>query len=351
MHDMNLDAEVAIIGAGPIGIELAIALKKYGMSYIQFDKGQVGQMIYNFPPQTRFFSSSERLEIGGMPIQTTDQQKCTREEYLAYLRSCVMQQNLQIHTFEEVIDVRKNQASGKFEIETLFAGKKRFYMSSYIVFSTGGTAKSRMLEIPGENLPHVSTKMQDPHLYFQKEISIIGSRNSAVEWSLRCFHAGAKVTLICRREAFDVEHVKYWLLPELNGLVKEGHIHCMFNSQVIEIHPDKIKVSNPQKFVSEIPADFVIKAIGFFSDPFLLQKCDVKIGEHAVPFFNIETMETNIENAFVIGTATGGTQIKFKIFIENCHEHIRKVVETIGKRLKMDVKIEQKEPSPTPPEQ
>lgn len=346
-----MDADVAIIGAGPIGIELAIALKKYGMSYIQFDKGQVGQIIYNFPPETRFFSSSERLEIAGMPIQTTDQQKCTREEYLAYLRACILQHHLQIHTFEEVVDVRKNQVSGKFEIETLFAGKKRFYNCSYIVFSTGGMAKPRMLEIPGENLPHVSTKMEDPHLYFQKNIAIIGSRNSAVEWSLRCFHAGVNVTLICRREAFDVEHVKYWLLPELKGLVKAGNIHCLFNAQVIEIHPDKIKVSNQQGGISEILADFVIKAIGFLSDPSLLQKSGVKIGEHAVPYFNSETMETNIENAFVIGTATGGTQIKFKIFIENCHEHVRKVVETIGNRLKIDVQIEQKEPSPTPPEQ
>ena len=60
---MDLDTEVAIIGAGPIGIELAIALKKHEISFVQFDKGQIGQIIYNYPIQTLFFSSSDVLQL------------------------------------------------------------------------------------------------------------------------------------------------------------------------------------------------------------------------------------------------------------------------------------------------
>lgn len=347
---METDAEVAIVGAGPIGIELAIALKKQAISYIQFDKGQVGQMIYNFPFQTQFFSSSERIAIANIPIQTSNQQKCTRERYLAYLRSCVLEHRLRIRTFEKVIAIQKNEKDKTFSIETDSARGRQTYKTHYLVLATGGTESSRMLNIPGEDLPHVSTKIEDPHLYFQKNITIIGSRNSAVEWALRCFHAGAHVTLISRREGFYQEHIKYWLLPEINSLVKERKIYCNFSSLVTQIFSDKIKLSTHGN-ISLIDADFVIKAIGFLSDASLFKQIGIQVSENDVPIFNHDTMETNIENAFVMGTATGGTQIGFKVFIENCHEHSDKIIETIGKQLKKEIKFIRKNTSPITPEQ
>src|SRR5438094_1894074 len=93
-------AEVGIIGAGPIGIELAVALKRAGVDYIHIDARQIGYTISWFAPQTRFFSSNERIAIAGVPLQTLDQAKATREEYLAYLRSVVQQFDLQIRTYE-----------------------------------------------------------------------------------------------------------------------------------------------------------------------------------------------------------------------------------------------------------
>jgi thioredoxin reductase (NADPH) len=328
-----IDAEIAIIGAGPVGIELAIALKKSGISFLQFDRGQIAQTIFEFPVQTHFFSSPERIAIAGTPIQTLDQQKCTREEYLAYLRTCVMTHGLHVHSFEEVVAVHKKDTKETFEIETLSSSGKHLYEVNYIVFSTGGTAYSRVMGIPGEDLHHVSTKMNDPHLYFQKDVVIVGSRNSAIEWSLRCYHAGARVTLVCRREAFDTDHVKYWLLPEFTGLVKAGYIDCLFSSEVVEITPDKVIIRAVDGTLTEKKADFVIKAIGFSCDSSLMQRSGVIIKENDIPLFDNQTMETSIANMFVMGTATGGTQMNYKVFIENCHEHINRIIETISARL------------------
>jgi len=44
-------------------------------------------------------------------------------------------------------------------------------------------------------VPHVSHFLNDPHDYFQQELLVVGGRNSAVEYALRCWRAGAKVTL------------------------------------------------------------------------------------------------------------------------------------------------------------
>src|SRR6185437_11883563 len=107
---MMTKADVAIVGAGPIGIEMAVALKRAGISYLHFDSKQIGYTISWFAPQTRFFSSNERIAIAGVPLQTWDQAKATREEYLAYLRRIVQQYDLAIRTYEPVANIEKNEA-------------------------------------------------------------------------------------------------------------------------------------------------------------------------------------------------------------------------------------------------
>src|SRR6266699_5616171 len=101
------ESRVAIIGAGPIGLELAVALKQAGIDYVQLDAGQIGSTIEWYPPLMLFHSSSDRLALAGMPIQTANQQKVTREEFLAYLRALVQQFDLAVRTYERVTNVDK----------------------------------------------------------------------------------------------------------------------------------------------------------------------------------------------------------------------------------------------------
>src|SRR5918993_965441 len=94
--------QVAIVGAGPIGIELAVALKQANIDFVQFDAAQVGATMQWYPLEMLFHSSADRLAIAGVPIQVPDQQKIKREEFLAYLRAVVLQFGLEIRTYERV---------------------------------------------------------------------------------------------------------------------------------------------------------------------------------------------------------------------------------------------------------
>jgi thioredoxin reductase (NADPH) len=58
--------EVGIIGAGPIGIELAVALKRLEMDYFHFDAHQIGHTISWWPKGTSTFSTTERIELAGI---------------------------------------------------------------------------------------------------------------------------------------------------------------------------------------------------------------------------------------------------------------------------------------------
>src|SRR4051812_3124573 len=198
-----IDSDVAIVGAGPIGLEMAIALKRAGVKYLQFDAEQVGYTVSWFAPQTRFFSSNERIAIAGVPLMTADQSKSTREEYLAYLRRIVVEFDLKVNTYEPVVGIDRAQGGG-FVLTTDAPQGKMQYRVNKVVLATGGTARPRMLGIEGEDLPHVSHYFRDPHLYFRKRVLIVGGKNSAVEAALRCYNAGAsEVAISYRGEKFN----------------------------------------------------------------------------------------------------------------------------------------------------
>jgi len=327
---MNLiTAEAAIVGAGPIGIEMAVALKKAGVNYLHFDARQIGYTISWFAPQTRFFSSNERIAIAGVPLQTWDQNKATREEYLAYLRRVVLQYELKINTYEPVVGITRD-ADG-FMLDTAPRGGAMKYRVKNIIFCTGGTDRARRLNVPGEDLPHVSHYFQDPHTYFQKRLLVVGGKNSAVEAALRCYHAGANVSISYRREQLNQSSIKYWLLPEINGLVAANKIRGLFNTQPIEFTPSHVrfhKMDSSDTF--EEPFDFVLLLTGYEADMSLLKKANVQLrGDCELPAYNESTMQTNIPGIYVAGCAVGGTQDKYSVFLENCHVHVPRIVAAI----------------------
>jgi thioredoxin reductase (NADPH) len=322
-----LSTDVAVIGAGPIGIELAVALKRAGVDYQHFDAKQIGYTISWFAPQTKFFSSNERIAIAGVPLMTADQSKATREEYLTYLRSVVMQFDLQIHTYEPLVNIEPRDR--EFILTTRRADGERKTRAKRIVLATGGTDHPRRLNIAGEDLPHVSHYFEDPHFYFRKRVLIVGGKNSAVEAALRCYNAGAVVSMSYRREMFPEKSIKYWLLPEINGLIQSGKIVGHFQTEPTKITASHVTLCRRDE-TFEVPADFVLLLIGYRQDNTLFKLAHVELhGDCGAPVYNEQTMETNVAGVYVAGTAVGGTQDKYRVFIENCHVHVERILATL----------------------
>ncbi|HET7707052.1 MAG TPA: NAD(P)-binding domain-containing protein [Thermoanaerobaculia bacterium] len=316
-------SDVLIVGAGPIGIELAVGLKREGIPYEQVDAGQIGSTISWYAPQTQFFSSPERIAIAGVPLQTLDQSKATREEYLTYLRSVVLQFDLKIETGVRVNAIARS-ADG-FVVTTFARDGERKRQAKNVVLAIGDMHRPHLLGVPGEDLPHVSHFFGDPHAYFRRQVLVVGGRNSAVEAAIRCVRVAAIVTLSYRAAELDPKHVKPWLLPEINAMIRDRRMTFLPGTTVREITPAYVVLDPGGR---RVDADSVLLLTGYEQDSSLFESAGVTlVGPQRRPRFNEATMETDVPGLYVAGTAAAGTQVSgTTAFIETSHIHIGRIV-------------------------
>lgn len=103
-----LQTDILLVGAGPIGIELAVALQRKGFDYVHVESGVVASTIAWYAPGTPIFSSPERIALAGIPFQTYPHGKATREDYLNYLRGVVLSEDLTIHQGQRLVTAQRS---------------------------------------------------------------------------------------------------------------------------------------------------------------------------------------------------------------------------------------------------
>lgn len=380
--------DVVIVGAGPIGIELGVELQRRDIDFVILDAGPIGSTMQWWAPDTRFFSSPERIAIAGVPLVAAGQDKATREEYLAYLRTVVGTFHLPIETYIRVVDARRVEDG--FELTTLrsahgVGGPAELIPDPLCQLSTPGTRRARrlvlaigdmhrprMLGVEGESLPNVSHFFHDPHYYFGSRVLIVGGKNSAVEAAIRCYRAGCDVALSYRGPRFDPERIKYWLLPEIEWLIRKGQIRfypgtvpvrltpqgallqrCAVaeadNGELAELHEAQLERGEhfPEGSLETAPhddswpasegceprfvaAENILLLTGYTQDPSLFEALGVKLcGPERKPRIHLDTMETNVPGCYVVGTATAGTQSRTRVFIETSHVHVQRVADAL----------------------
>jgi len=316
----NID--VLIIGAGPIGLACGIKAESEGLSYLIVDKGTLVNSLYHYPYGMTFFSTSDKLEIGGVPF-ISHNPKPTRMEALEYYRRVSTSHNLNTSLYNEVLKVEKKENG--FAIQT-----KRFHIEAEnIIVATGFYDLPHHLGIPGEDLPKVSHYYKEAHPYFDMKLAIVGAANSAVDAALECYRKGAKeVTMVIREEEIR-KTVKYWVKPDIENRIKEGSIKAYFGSEITAIREGEIDIKTPDGDVT-IENDFVLAMTGYEPNYSFLSEMGVEKNTEApfAPIYNSESMETNVEGIYLAGVICGGMETN-KWFIENSRVHADMIMSNI----------------------
>lgn len=325
---MLQEEKVIIIGGGPCGMSAAIELQKSGIEPLIIEKGNIVNSIYHYPTHQTFFSSSEKLEIGNIPF-ITERQKPVRNEALAYYRAVAGREQLRVHTYERVISV--DQTDNGFLVHTeKDNGVQVQYSAEQIVVATGYYDQPNYMNVKGEDLPKVMHYFKEGHPYYNKDVVIIGGKNSAADAALELEKSGANITVLYRGENYS-KSIKPWILPQFEALVRKGIIQMDFCADIKEITEDEVIYECKGK-EKRIANDFVFAMTGYRPDHSFLTKMGVEMDEETGrPAFDENTMETNVRGIYIAGVIAAGYNNN-EIFIENGRHHGGKIAYSIASR-------------------
>jgi thioredoxin reductase (NADPH) len=313
--------DLMVVGAGPTGLACAIEAQKAGLRVVMVEKGCVCNSLFHYPAHMIFFTTPEFLEIGDIPFPCANV-KPSRNEALQYYRLVADHYQLDIRQYHRV--ERVEGSDGAFTAHTVDRyGRPGSIHTRKLAIATGYYDLPNYLHIPGESLSKVHHYYFDPHPYFGMDVVVIGGKNSAAIAALELWRSGARVTLV-HRGAELLDHVKYWIKPDIENRIKNGDITAHFNSRVVEITPDAVVIETPQGRIS-LKNIFVFAMTGYHPDFDFLEALGVRLeGEDRLPVCDPKTKESNVPGIYLAGVIVAGSRTN-EIFIENGRFHGRQI--------------------------
>jgi thioredoxin reductase (NADPH) len=329
MNDQSV-FDLLVVGAGPTGLACAIEAQKAGFRAVLVDKGCVCNSIFHYPAHMTFFTTSELLEIGGIPFPSPNA-KPTRGEALEYYRQVAAYYQLDVRQYHCVERVTGDDEAFTAHITDRF-GRHTELQARKLVIAIGYYDLPNWLGVPGENLSKVHHYYHDPHPYFGMDVAVIGGKNSAAIAALELWRHGARVTLIHRGPGLH-PHVKYWIKPDIENRIKNGEIKAYFSSEVAEITPDAVTIQTSAGGES-LANDFVFAMTGYHPDFGFLERLGVRFeGQDRLPLCNPETLESNVPGIYLAGVIVAGSRTN-EIFIENGRFHGRQIAASLASKMK-----------------
>ena len=327
---MTAFVDVAIVGAGPCGLAAAIAAIRGGLSVSVFDRGCLVNGIAGYPTYMTFFSTAERIAIGGVPFLVATE-KPTRRDALAYYRGVASLYDVPVRQYETVESMRPvrydpsaagvtSARSARWLLRSVTRGGAVHETAAHaVIIATGYFGRPNLLQVPGETLPHVRHGYVEGHTAWRAPVVIVGGGNSAVDAALDMYRAGAYVTMVHVGASLD-NGVTPWVRPEIEARIHDGSIQAHYESRVVDITPEDVVVQGPSGEV-RVPATQVYTMTGYLPETGLLEAVGVPIDPvSGIPSHNPLTMATPVPGVYLAGVIASGLSAN-RIFIENGRDH------------------------------
>jgi len=313
--DTGVELDLIVAGAGPSALAVLHAARQAGLSALAVDKGPLCAGLLLHPVYMKWFSTSDKLELGGFPLVSVEKNP-TRFEYLKYLRAFVRYFALKVVAYHTVTAIEPQDAGFAVRARDLY-GRDRTWRAARVVVSTGFMDHPRPLGVPGEDLPKVTHYYREPHPYAGHEVLVVGAGSSAAETALELYRAGARVTVAMRGDRFLT---KYWLEPDIENRIGEGAIACHRRTDVVSIGPDDVTLRDATGRVFTIANEFVLAMTGYEPDTSLLVAAGAAVDRATGKPVLTPHYESMVSGLYVAGTLVAGKDSN-AVFIENSREH------------------------------
>lgn len=201
--------KMAIIGAGPVGLGMAKALKVCGIPYDQFeaDDDLGGNWYHGVYSTTHTISSRNVTQFPEYPMPAHYPDYPSRDQVLAYLRDYVRHFSLAGNiAFNSKVVMARPRADRRWDV-TLASGETRTYKG--VVVANGHDWSRRYPEYPGVFAGEYihSKDYKRPEQLAGRRVLVIGAGNSASDIASEAARVGVSSDVSMRRG--------YWFVPKI----------------------------------------------------------------------------------------------------------------------------------------
>lgn len=204
---------VLIVGAGPAGLGVSLALKKAGVTdQLVVDSREIGAAFRSWPRgmallTPSFFSNSfgltdlNAIDPDTSPADYLHTQHPQGPGYANYLAAITQHYQLPVQSGVTVTAVKKQENAG-FAVET----SDGLMTADYVVWAAGQFFHPRDRDFPGAEHALHNSAVEDWAALEGDSFTVIGGYESGVDAALNLVHLGKSVRLISRGEPWASDH-------------------------------------------------------------------------------------------------------------------------------------------------
>lgn len=198
---MNTRKKVIIIGAGPAGIGLGIALQQIGItSFAILEKHQIGNSFQNWPETTRFITPSfttngfgypdlNAVSPNTSPAFTLNKERLTGKEYQSYLK--MIQEFYELPLYENTEITSVEQKNNSYQIQSVDGN---VWEADYVVMATGEFSFPDKNGIIGSEFTIGYEQLRLPQKLHDEQI-VLGGNESSIDLALTLAERGCHVKI------------------------------------------------------------------------------------------------------------------------------------------------------------
>ena len=279
--------QVAVIGAGPVGLFTSSMLGMMGLSTVVFDsQPEVGGQCIALYPEKPVYG------VPALPnIKAGDLVKKLYDQSLSYNSKFVLG--------NEVKKISK--VDNLFVLETC---KGHFFVNSVVIaagfgsFTPNKIGLENEIEFEGKSLFYHVSSIND---FKDDNVIILGGGNAAIDWAIELTKVAKSISVIHRRESFRCSE---FTQATLEQLVKENKIKLFTPYQTKKLLGqngilENIEISNGENTLL-LPLNKLIVLFGISSNVGYIKEWGIEMKGQKISI-DQSTCSTNIDGIFSVG--------------------------------------------------